>query len=600
MALGYDWTNIANTDYWLNGAHVIFWIDVKLNRQDLINNYSVVDTRLTSTFEGNYMRGYNYKFTLTGANDLQGSGLWTFDNETIITGQTTIYHNDDGTKNATFYASAYCGGIGLSKNFNGNIDLPTIARASTPTVSPNPFNIGDTITINTNRASTQFTHTMTLNFGSYSYSLGNDITDTITLDTSTIANNLYQQTPNDASKNGTINCITYNGETTIGTKDGTFTAKVSNATPTGSVDYEDTNATTLAITSNSHQIIRNNSTLQINLTNASAKKYATLSSLSAVINGTTYPGTLNGTTGTISVGTLNLSSNINASVRLTDSRGITASLPFKITILDWVLPTGIISCGRQNNFYSETDVKVDASYSSLDSKNVLTLKVRSKKTTEQSYGAYTTLTDNTTTTLILDNNYAWDIQFLVQDLIGSTTYNTSIDRGIPIVFFDRRKRSVGIDCFPTEDTSLEVNGKIIGDTIVGDNNGTPMNLVSAINTNISDITELKKNIYSTTEVDTGMKWIDDKPIYRIVIQDALSGGGWKFISTGITTIDTVVKLEGKTVISNTTEPIPMYENGNNWLGISFNVSNGNLQVGASTNYGSNSFFAIIEYTKTTD
>ena len=476
MALGYDWTNIAHSQFSYGGATVHFWIDVKLNRQDLINNYSVVDTRLNSTLDGNSMGGSGYKFTLTGSGGTEGSGVWWFTNETILTGQTTIYHNDDGTKNATFYASAYNGWLGINNNFNGNIDLPTIARASTPTVSPNPFNIGDTITINTNRASTQFTHTMTLNFGSYSYSLGNDITDTITLDTSTIANNMYQQTPNDAVKTGTINCITYNGSTTIGTKDGTFTAKVSNATPTANVGYEDTNATTLAITSDSSQIIRNNSTLQINLTNASAKKYATLSSLSAEINGTTYNGTLNGTTGTINVGTLNLSSNITANVKLTDSRGITATIPTTITILDWVLPTGIISCGRQNNFYSETDVKVDASYSSLDSKNVLTLKVRSKKTTDQSYGAYTTLTDNTTTTLILDNNYAWDIQFLVQDLIGSTTYNTSIDRGIPIVFYDRIKRSVGIDCFPTEDTSLEVNGKI-----KADNNGTMMDLVSEIN-----------------------------------------------------------------------------------------------------------------------
>lgn len=464
MALGYDWTNIAHVECYRGAAKVDFWIDVKLNRQDLINNYSVVDTRLTSTITGG-LSGSGYKFTLTGSSGTEGGGIWTFENETILTGQTTIYHNEDGTKVGS--ASAYCynGYWNISENFSGTFELPTIARASTPTVSPNPFNIGDTITINTNRASTQFTHTMTLNFGSYSYSLGNDITDTITLDTSTIANDLYQQTPNEASKNGTINCITYNGETTIGTKDGTFTAKVTNATPTATVGYEDTNATTLAITSDSSQIIRNNSTLQINLTNAEAKKYATLSSLSAEINGTTYNGTLSGTTGTINVGTLNLSSNTTANVKLTDSRGITATIPTTITILDWVLPTGIISCGRQNNFYSETDVKVDASYSSLDNKNVLTLKVRSKKTTDQSYGAYTTLTDNVTSTLILDNNYAWDIQFLVQDLIGSTTYNTSIDRGIPIAFFDRIKRSMGLNCFPTGNTTLEINNKTITDMI---------------------------------------------------------------------------------------------------------------------------------------
>lgn len=595
MALGYNWINIAHIEIYRGAAKVDLWIDAKLNRQDLINNYSVVDTRLNSTISGS-LAGSGYKFTLTGSGGTEGGGIWTFEDETILTGQTTIYHNEDGTKVGSATAYCYNGYWGISENFSGTFELPTIARASTPTVSPNPFNIGDTITINTNRASSLFTHTLTLNFGSYSLSLGSNIGETITLDTSTIANNLYQQMPNDTTKNGTINCITYNGTTQIGTKDGTFTAKVTNATPTATVGYEDTNATTLAITSNNQQIIRNNSTLQINITNAEAKKYATLSSLNAVINGTTYNGTLNGTTGTISVGTLNLSSNTTASINLTDSRGIIATIPLQITILDWVLPTGIITCGRQNNFYSETDVKVDASYSSLDSKNVLTLKVRTKKTTDQSYGAYTTLTDNTTTTLILDNNYAWDIQFLVQDLIGSTTYNTSIDRGIPIVFYDRIKRSVGIDCFPTDNTSLEVNG-----IIKADDNGTPMNLVSAINTNASDISILKQNTYSTTEVDTGLKWIDNSPIYRKVISFTTGGSaGDLTVNHGISNFGTLLSVYGYLQDTSTNYfPIPsIYRDMNGAYTIAvYRVDDSNVTITYGASRTNRSGYIVLEYTK---
>ena len=183
-----------------------------------------------------------------------------------------------------------------------------------------------------------------------------------------------------------------------------------------------------------------------------------MSSVRAEINGVTYNGTLSGSSGTISVGTLNLADETPANVILTDSRGLETTHTLTLDILEWSIPTGIVSVGRQNNFYSETDIKVDADYSSLDSKNVITLKVRTKKTTDQNYGAYTTLSDNVTSTLVLDNNYQWNIQVLVQDLIGSTTYNLTIDRGIPIVFYDRLKRSVGLNGFPKNDESLEILG----------------------------------------------------------------------------------------------------------------------------------------------
>ena len=138
-------------------------------------------------------------------------------------------------------------------------------------------------------------------------------------------------------------------------------------------------------------------------------------------------------TGTINIGTLNLSSNIEALVTLVDSRGLGTGIPLTLEILDWQLPTAIVNLSRQNNFYSETDINVDANYSSLDGKNTITIKARSKKITDSSYGAYTDLQDSVTSVLQLDNNYQWDVQVLVEDLIGSTTYNLSLGIGLPIL-----------------------------------------------------------------------------------------------------------------------------------------------------------------------
>ena len=575
MALGYNWTNIASRSVARGQATVTFWIDVKLNRQDTTNNYSVVDTRLTSTVVNN-LSGSGYSFTLTGSAGTSGSAVWTFENETILTGQTTIYHNADGTKTSS--ASAYCYNSywGISESFSGNFTLPTIPRASTPSISPSStFNIGDTITINTNRASTSFTHTLSLTFGSYSYQIATGVTDSTTLDTSTIANNLYQQIPNAAQGTGTLTCVTYSGSTTIGTKTLSFTAKVVNSNPTFDQAYQDINPSTIAITDDSTYIIRNQSHLQIYVTNTSAKNYATLASLKAVIEGVEYVGDLRGTGGSIETGTLNIASDTVAQVVLTDSRGISTTKNLSIKILNWELPTAIISLGRQNSFYSETDIKVDANYSYLTvdniNKNTITIKVRSKKTTDQSYGAYTTLQDNVTTTLTLDNNYQWDVQVLLQDRLGSTTYNLAIDRGIPIIFFDRLRRSVGVDCFPQYDSSFEVNGVD------------------------------RSNIYSTTERPIGI-WIDGSIIYRKVVDMGTSSSGNISVNHDISNLDKVINVYG--IASNnynnniTQYSIPKVSNSsyNNQIGIHVTATQITLINGSSVSFNVGSF-VVIEYTK---
>ena len=393
------------------------------------------------------------------------AGSYGKGSHTVVYEDVTITHRNDGTYSGTLsgtLSSSYTGGTA-----SGTFTLPKIDRiAVVSAVTDFNDETNPTITF-TNPAG--FTINAFLKVGDTDIATASNIpsTGTYTFSLTDAQRNQLRQLCTGQTLSVRVGIRTLNsGGTILGStyKDKTMT--LVNANPTFTATYEDTNATTTAITQDDQQIIRNNSTLVINIANAEAKKYATLSSLKAEINGTTYNGTLSGTTGTINVGILNLSSNTPANVTLTDSRGLTTTQAVNLEILDWVLPTAIIDLSRQNNFYSDTDITVDASYSSLDSKNTITIKVRSKKTTEGSYGAYTDLQDNVQTTLQLDNNYQWDVQVLVQDKIGSTTYNLSIDRGIPIVFFDRLKRSVGIDCFPQNNTSLEINGNTIFESVI--------------------------------------------------------------------------------------------------------------------------------------
>lgn len=478
----------SGTLYNNNGNGFTITASFNENSTNVANNTSNVTCTATfSASNSNWSTGYPSSLTIYWHDNRENydrqvasisfSGINQWETKTA-SGTINVTHKDDGTLSGYAYAyfskgstttSWACNSGGVTTDWTA---LTTIARASQPSINTWPnnspdFNIGDTITIHMNRKNSAFTHKVTLYFGNYSYQIATGVTDNCTLDTSTIANNLYQQIPNASVGEGNITVQTYNGTTLIGSKYCLFYAHVVNSNPTFNTAYLDTNSTTTAITNNNQQIIRNNSTLQVNITNAEAKNYATLSTATCLINGTTYNATISGTSATFNIGTLNIASNTTAIVTVTDSRGISTSQNLNITVLDWILPTAIISLQRENNFYSETNINVNAEYSSLDNKNTISIKARYKKTSDTSYGAYITLQDNVSTQLTLDNNYEWNFQVVLQDKLGTTTYNLILSRGVPIAFFDRLKRSLGVDCFPADTESLEVGGENIISRIEG-------------------------------------------------------------------------------------------------------------------------------------
>lgn len=387
---------------------------------------------------------------------------------TIASGSYTISHNSEG--NASFSASVSSAIYSTSVNCNGSgsWNLPQIARASQPSCITRPNttdnigNIGDTIMIYMNRHSSAFTHTVRYSF----YDLNGTIATGVKDDCKwTIPDSFYSKMPNSNSSWGTIYADTYNGSTKIGTKSVKFTCNVANANPTiGKIEYYDSNQKTTDITKDNQIIIRNNGNLEFKLTNLNALKYATLSKAEILLNGITKSATLSGSSvpsQIINFGIVNSSSDLTASIVVTDSRGNKATYTKDITIVDWVQPSAIINCQRKNNYYSTTDLTVDGSISSINDMNVMKIQYQYKKTTDTNYSSLKTIQDNTQTSFDIDNNYAWDIRVIVSDLIGSTTYNLFVDKGIPIVYFDRLLSSMSLNCFPNEEKSFSLNDKNI-------------------------------------------------------------------------------------------------------------------------------------------
>ena len=102
---------------------------------------------------------------------------------------------------------------------------------------------------------------------------------------------------------------------------------------------------------------------------------------------------------------------------------------------------------------------VQVSISSVNSKNsIQSLRYRYKKTTESNYSNYKPISNNETKEVIIDKLFVWDFQVEIKDKFGTKTYNFQVAKGMPIMMIDVDLISVGINCFPTKENSLEVNG----------------------------------------------------------------------------------------------------------------------------------------------
>ena len=282
------------------------------------------------------------------------------------------------------------------------------------------------------------------------------------------ATKLYQSIPNKKSANCKVK-VEYSGNTS--TKTGAiYSINENECIPViGSVSYQDTFADSVAITGDNQIIISGKSKVQLNATNLQSKNYATISKVEyrtiSVDEDAITELTISGTSASISNQIFNdeFDTNVNkVYIRMYDSRGLYVDKLLTLDLRAYNKPSATYSIKRQGNYYSDTDFLVNATYTQIGS-NSLTIQTRQKQQGQSTWGNYTTLTNNTTTTITLDNEYFWDIEIVVSDAFESRTYTTTIQKGMPILFVDTKLNSVGINCFPAFENTLEVNGAAINE-----------------------------------------------------------------------------------------------------------------------------------------
>ena len=221
-------------------------------------------------------------------------------------------------------------------------------------------------------------------------------------------------------------------------------------------DYIDSNANTVAITGNNQLIVQNKSMLQARF-HAATPNYGAGSITSYIIecNGFSTGGYREGA---YDVCTVDSARDVALKLTAYDSRGLSASKSITVNMVAYDTPKATVELKRLNNYEDETYLTVDGSVSSVEGKNTMSIKYRCK-ISGGAYGSFVGIADRAKQTLSLDKNNSYIFNVVVTDIFGETFDNEFVlNKGVFPLFIDTEKNSVGINCFPKYEKSLEING----------------------------------------------------------------------------------------------------------------------------------------------
>lgn len=352
---------------------------------------------------------------------------------------------------------------------SGSLTLDKIPRKSSVTCTDG--NIESSVSININRASDSFTHTLRYDFGN----LKNQTIAT-GVGTSygwTLPTSFYAQIPNAKSGVGTVYCDTYSGSTLIGTSSCNFTAYTdeSKCKPTVTATIIDSNDTTYALTNDRNKFIKgySNAKVTISATAMPVNSGSTITSRKVTCG--------DGKEGYGTEVTLYGVESGNFTVSATDSRlpnGYTTSTPYTKTLIPYVKLTLNPTFYRPEPTTGEVKLQLSGNYfngSFGATNNSLTVKYRYKES-GGSYGDYKTVTvaiTNNTYSLNLslgtgfDYQKSYDFEIVATDKLNTVTKTAHVSEGIPMLaLFKAIIEMFGITAFQISDdgTTLIINGDI--------------------------------------------------------------------------------------------------------------------------------------------
>ena len=448
---------------------------VEQGSQSITANTSTVNWRMTVSRTGAYYT-HNHQGDSTLSLNLDGSNVhysyptWETSGEeyTLASGSSTISHNADGTKtlpiSCTFNPN---NGLHGTITVSASLSLTTIPRSSSVSVSAGV--IGSSVTININRQSSSFKHTVRYAWAGKS---GTIATNVDTSATWIIPVDFANDIPNSASGTGTIFVDTYSGNTKTGTQSTTFTASVpANVKPTFTgVSLSDLNGAAQNLIPSGNTFIQVISNIKVAFNGAVGSYGSSITGYYAEIVGKNQSTSSNGG----SLGIMNYHGTIKIRASVSDSRGRWSDTrEVSVTVLEYFAPALSFSIARTGSTSSTLTATRNAKIAALmvagSQKNSMTLtfKVARLGTTNfqvdtgPATGSWTSISNLVNSQANLAGNYlanqSWVVIGTLEDKFTRSEFMVNVATESVVLSYDRS--GVGVNKI-RERGALDVKGDI--------------------------------------------------------------------------------------------------------------------------------------------
>ena len=468
---------------------------VEQGSQSITANTSTVNWWMTVSRTGAYYT-HNHQGDSTLSLNLDGRNVhysyptWETSGEeyTLASGSSTISHNADGTKtlpiSCTFNPN---NGLHGTITVSASLSLTTIPRSSSVSVSAGT--IGSSVTININRQSSSFKHTVRYAWAGKSGTIATNV-DTST--SWTIPLEFANDIPNSASGTGTIYVDTYSGSTKTGTQSTTLTASVpANVKPTFTgVSLSDLNGAAQNLIPKADTFIQVISNIKVAFNGAVGSYGSSITGYYAEIVGKNQSTSSNGG----SLGIMNYHGTIKIRASVSDSRGRWSDTKeVSVTVLEYFAPALSFSIARTGSTSSTLTATRNAKIAPLtvagSQKNSMTLtfKVARLGTTNfqvdtgPATGSWTSISNLVNSQANLAGNYlanqSWVVIGTLEDKFTRSDFMVNVATESVVLSYDRS--GVGVNKI-RERGALDVKGDIyandqpIQQYQLTNNNGGPL------------------------------------------------------------------------------------------------------------------------------
>ena len=552
---------------------------VEQGSQSITDNTSTVNWRMTVSRTGAYYT-HNHQGDSTLSLNLDGRNVhysyptWETSGEeyTLASGSSTISHNADGTKtlpiSCTFNPN---NGLHGTITVSASLSLTTIPRSSSVSVSAGV--IGSSVTININRQSSSFKHTVRYAWAGKSGTIATNV-DTSTM--WTIPIDFANDIPNSASGTGTIYVDTYSGSTKTGTQSTTLTASVpANVKPTFTgISLSDLNGAAQNLIPNGNTFIQVISNIKVAFNGAVGSYGSSITGYYAEIVGKNQSTSSNGG----SLGIMNYHGTIKIRASVSDSRGRWSdSREVSVTVLEYFAPALSFSIARTGSTSSTLTATRNARIAPLtvsgSQKNSMTLtfKVARLGTTNfqvdtgPATGSWTSISNLVNSQANLAGNYlanqSWVVIGILEDKFTRTEFMVNVATESVVLSYDRS--GVGVNKI-REQGALDVKGDIFANNQpiqqyqLTQNNGKVLNAERDWNDYINTGLYMGSNLLNSPQGGNGWKHVqvfkhNDNWVVQVAydfhgqiaaVRSKTNGtwNPWKYLATVQATISRKIEL----------------------------------------------------------